>query len=198
MAGNGRSTAGSQDVKLGKRPLHLTPPRDASHDRFFVLPARRASASRRVVTHQHHAALGGLETEHVGPYQLQSHGHVSRRQHAEERAEAEEREVEVPTRSTVRIGRSTRHEDLQWGEERSFVLSRSFSVTVAVAVAGVGWGVCVRVLGRDVGEEDGAEDRAEDEEAEGYLEGREGAEESEDEAADWASASLAGMRSGVV
>jgi hypothetical protein len=82
--------------------------------------------------------------------------------------------------STIRILRSSGHKDLQWGEERSFVLGRNLSV----AISRVGGGACVRVFGRDVGEEDGAEDCAEDEEAERYLKGREGTEESEDEAAD--------------
>jgi hypothetical protein len=62
---------------------------------------RNAVGVRRVAiagpdpTHKHDTALGGLKAKDVGRDQLKSHGDISRREHAEERARTEEEQVPV-------------------------------------------------------------------------------------------------------
>lgn len=113
---------------------------------------RRMAIARPDPTHQHDTALGGLKAKHVGRDQLQRHGHISRREHAEERARTEEEEVPVSLAPAPDLD-PFRQEQLERLEHALLLLLR------------VGCDV-----GRDVRQEDGAEDGGQYEEAEGDFE----------------------------
>ena len=113
--------------------------------------SQRRSCVRCLVaagTHQHEAALGGLEAKDVCSDQLQSHRYVARCEDREESASSEEEEVEVQAHAAVDHP-SAGDEDLQR-------LKHTF--------LGLLW---VGRLDRgDIWEEEGAEDGSEDEQTE--------------------------------